>query len=216
MVNVREAVVKQFGRPSGLFGRLAGAVMARRPSNRARNTWTVDLLAIHPDDLVLEIGYGPGLSIAHAAGLASRGHVVGVDHSPVMLRQASRRNAAAIAAGRVELRRGTVADLAAPAETAAGAPIRTPAGFDKVFAVNVFMFWPDPVAVLRQVGELMRPGGVIALTLQPRDKGATAADARRAGDRMATALRDAGFVVDRVETLPLAPVDAACALARKP
>jgi hypothetical protein len=49
-------LIKQFGRPSGFVGRLAGWSMARRPSNRQRNQWTVDLLRLTPGDRVLEIG----------------------------------------------------------------------------------------------------------------------------------------------------------------
>ncbi len=56
-------LVSQFGNPRGLVGRLAGEFMARRPSNRARNLWTVDLLELRPHHRVLEIGYGPGFAI---------------------------------------------------------------------------------------------------------------------------------------------------------
>jgi ubiquinone/menaquinone biosynthesis C-methylase UbiE len=92
-----------FRRPSGLAGRLVGFVMASRSSNRERNHRAIDLLQIRDGDRVLEIGFGPGLAIEMAARLAGSGNVVGVDHSEIMLRQASRRNRAAIAAGRVEL-----------------------------------------------------------------------------------------------------------------
>lgn len=177
----------------------------RRASNRRRNAWTVQILDIQPDDHVLEIGYGPGLSIRHAAELASRGRVVGIDHSNVMQRQARRRNRQAVTAGRVQLRCGSVDDLTG-----------SPAEFDKVLAVNVFMFWSDPVAVLRKVAELMLPSATIALTMQPRGSGVTNDDTRRAGARMAAALQEAGFTDVRVHTLPLKPVDAACATGHRP
>jgi len=57
-------VYAQFRRPSGLLGRLAGWIMANRPSNIERNRWTVDLLNIKETDHVLKLGFGPGLSIA--------------------------------------------------------------------------------------------------------------------------------------------------------
>lgn len=36
---------RQFERPHGAMGALAGFVMSHRPSNRERNRWTVDLIA---------------------------------------------------------------------------------------------------------------------------------------------------------------------------
>ena len=48
-----------------------------------------------------ELGCGPGVAIAASSSRAARGLVVGVDHSEVMIRQARRRNAAAISAGRI-------------------------------------------------------------------------------------------------------------------
>ena len=58
----------------------------------------------------------------------------------------------------------------------------------------------------------MMPGGVIALTLQPRRRDATGDDTRVAAERMATSLRDAGFENVRTEILDMTPVDAACVL----
>ena len=49
-------VVRQFGKPTGTLGVLAGLVMSRRQSNRQRNDWTLDLLDIRPADRVLEPG----------------------------------------------------------------------------------------------------------------------------------------------------------------
>ncbi len=198
---LRSRILGQFGHPSGALGALAGVVMARRDSNRRRNAWTVQLLDLQPGDHVLEIGYGPGLAIRHAARLVPHGQVVGIDHAQVMQRQARRRNRRAVASGQVHLLRGSAADLAGE-----------PATFHKALAVNVFGFWPDPVAVLRQVAEVLLPGARIALTTQPRGCGVTNEHTRQAGERMAAALHDAGFTGIQVRTLPLKPVDAAAAL----
>ena len=58
---------RQFERPHGAMGALAGFVMSHRPSNRERNRWTVDLIAPERDARVLEIGCGPGLALAATA-----------------------------------------------------------------------------------------------------------------------------------------------------
>jgi ubiquinone/menaquinone biosynthesis C-methylase UbiE len=204
-MSTRSAIVRQFGKPSGPLGALVGLIMRVRPSNRLRSRWTLQLLDIQPKDWVLEVGFGPGLAVAHAAELASRGKVIGIDHSKLMLRQASRRNAKAIRDGRVELLLGS-----------ADALPRFERRFDKALAVNVFMFWKDPASILGGLRQVTNPGGIVALTLQPRNRGAIADDTREAADRMATSLRAAGFDRIRTEILELAPVAAACVLGRAP
>jgi SAM-dependent methyltransferase len=190
------AVVGQFGRPRGVAGRIAGAVMAHRASNRQRNNWVVSLLRVQPIDRVLEIGFGPGLAIA---GLNRRigdgGHVYGIDHSEVMLRQATRRNAAAIAAGRVTLCRASIDRL----PPSSGEP------FDAILAVNSIGFWPQPVERLDDLRRRLRPGGRIAIASQPRCRGATADTSREAAREITALLEAAGFVIARTEILYLAP-----------
>jgi hypothetical protein len=51
---------------------------------------------MQPTDHVLEIGFGPGLAIQQVARLVPTGHVVGIDHSALMVQQAGRRNQAAV------------------------------------------------------------------------------------------------------------------------
>ena len=205
MSTTRSAIVQQFGKPSGPLGVLVGLVMRVRPSNRLRNSRTVDLLDIQPRERILEVGFGPGLAVARAAELATAGKVVGIDHSELMLRQARRRNAKAISAGRVELLLGS-ANALPPFD----------GRFDKVMAVNVYMFWEDPVLVLGGLRQIMNAGGVIALTLQPRRRGATADDTRAAAERMSASLQAAGFGEVRAEILEMEPVAAACVLGRPP
>jgi SAM-dependent methyltransferase len=94
-------IMSQFHRPRGLVGRLGGWEMALRSSNRKRNAWAVALMEVQPSDRVLEIGFGPGIAVREIARRATRGEVVGIDHSAVMPAQAARRNAAAIREGRV-------------------------------------------------------------------------------------------------------------------
>ena len=199
---LRGKLVSQFHRPHGMLGQLAGFVLAHRKSNRERNLWTLSLLDIQPGDRVLELGFGPGVSIAAASRLAPEGFVVGVDHSHTMLRMASRRNAAAIKAGRVQLIEASLAKLP---------PFEEP--FDKVFAVNALQFVDEPLEVLRRIGEHMRPGGLIAITQQSRKPGATDRDSMRGAQDVALQLEEAGFDSVRIESLPLEPVCAACVLA---
>jgi SAM-dependent methyltransferase len=203
-VQLRQEVVAraraQFGRPTGFPGRIAGWVMAHRSSNRRRNVWAVSLLDVRRDDRVLEIGFGPGVAIRELARLAPDGYVCGLDHSEVMLHQAGRRNADGVRRGRVELRLGSVERVPA---------FEVP--FDKILAVNALQFWDEPVEPLRELRRVLRSGGRIAIAFQPRGPGASDQAARTRGQKIATALRDAGFSQVRLETLELKPA-VVCAL----
>ncbi|WP_410671891.1 class I SAM-dependent methyltransferase [Amycolatopsis sp. cmx-4-68] len=200
----RHGGLAQFHRPTGAAGHLAGWIMGHRSSNVARNRWAAGLLDVQPADRVLELGCGPGVALAALAARASRGTVVGVDHSPVMIRQARRRNRAAVRAGRVRL-------VHAPVE-------HLPAGegpFDAALAVNTVGMWPDAPARLREVAGLLRPGGRIALVSQPRCAGASAATSAAAAAELSGLLTEAGFVGLRTEQLGLDP-PVACVLAVVP
>jgi SAM-dependent methyltransferase len=195
-------VIGQAHRPRGAAGRVTAWEMAVRPSNRQRNRWVVSLLDVQPADRVLEIGFGPGVAIAELARTGA-GHVYGIDHSEVMLRQASRRNAAAIRAGRVTLINASAERL----PPALGGP------FDAILAVNSLGFWPAPGERLAELRQRLAPGGRIAIVSQPRCRGATATTSRRAAAEIENLLRSAGFTQLGTESLPLDP-PAVCVLGR--
>jgi ubiquinone/menaquinone biosynthesis C-methylase UbiE len=181
----------QFAHPNGWPGHVAGWLMALK--NRERNAWAIELLDVCPIDNLLEIGFGPGWAVQQLAALAVKGFVAGVDSSETMLEQASRRNAAAMRAGRVELRLGLNTPLPYPE-----------ARFDKAFAVNSTQFWPDLPAGLRELHRVLRPDGRVVLTYQPPY--GTAQDAQAMGERLIAHLRAAGFQHMRLETRALKPI----------
>jgi ubiquinone/menaquinone biosynthesis C-methylase UbiE len=197
-------VVRQFGHPRGIAGRVVGWVMAHRRSNQQRNRWVVSLLDVQPTDRVLEIGFGPGVAIAELAGRATRGQVYGIDRSEVMVQQAGRRNAAAIRAHRVHLAHASVDQLPSFDDP-----------LDAILAVNSVEFWPNTVERLRQLRRLLRPGGRIALATQPRCPGATQGTTARAAQDLKDLLTQAGFTQIQAETLGLDP-PVACVLANNP
>jgi ubiquinone/menaquinone biosynthesis C-methylase UbiE len=192
----------QFHRPTGAGGHVAGWIMSGRSSNVRRSRWAVQLLDVQPTDRVIELGCGPGVAVAALATRAIRGLVVGVDHSQVMIRQARRRNRAAIKAGQVRL-------IHAPVESL----VINDGQFDAALAVNTVGMWPEPTARLRELARLLRPGGRIALVSQPRRPGATAATSQAVADELAGLLTEAGVEHLRTEMLDLDP-PAACVLGR--
>jgi len=197
-------VIGQAHHPRGAAGCVAAWEMAHRPSNRQRSRWVVSLLGVRPADKVLEIGFGPGLAIA-ALARAGAGHVYGIDHSGVMLRHASRRNAAAIRAGRVTLIRASVDQV----------PAALDGPFDAILAVNSLGFWPGPAGRLAELRRRLAPGGRIAIASQPRCPGATADTSRDAAREIESLLAEAGFTHLSTQALRLSP-PVACVLAVSP
>ncbi|MGE3601567.1 MAG: trans-aconitate 2-methyltransferase [Dehalococcoidia bacterium] len=179
--------------------------MANRPSNRARNDWTLSLLELSPDARVLEIGFGPGYALSRLLTRIPEGRAIGIDHSTAMLTQARRRNAAGVAAHRLELHLGTLELLE-----------RWPDRFDAIYSANVFQFISDRPAAFRQILAALKPGGHVATTFQPRHPGATDADALHFGRSLIADLERAGLTAARLEHDPRSPVLTICALAQRP
>lgn len=201
----RKQISRQFRKPRGWPGALAGWVMAHRYSNRHRNAWVVDLLGIAPDDRVLEIGCGPGIALAAVAARLKAGFVIGIDHSEVMIDQAGRRNLGAVRDGRIRLENRSMNDLPA-----------VEGGFTKVMAVNVFQYLPDLDAGCAALAGVMAPGGVLAIAYQPRLRKATHDDAAAFGDHLAVSFSHAGFVDISMEELTMRPAPVVCVIGTKP
>ncbi len=168
--------------------------MATRSSNVQRNRWAVDQLAVRPTDRVLEIGFGPGVAIEALVARVTEGIVHGIDHSELMVRMAARRNAKALAKGRLRLTQASVADLDDEL-----APL------DLILAVNNLGMWPDPPAQLKRLERLLRLGGRIAIGQQPRGTGADAETARRAVEEIAGLLTEVGLADIETRQLDLDP-----------
>ncbi len=202
-MGLQTQLVAQFRQPSGTLGRLAGWTMANRPSNQLRNSLTIELLGLKPNDLVLEIGYGPGLAIEFTSREIRTGKVIGLDHSTVMHRQAAIRNAAAIAAGKVEIGIGDVLEPPFPLPLV-----------DKIYSVNVVQFWPEPERVFAELRRLLKPGGCIATTFMPRVGKNKLRLAHSRADALEQMMEKIGFEQRETHWMALHPTPAFCVLAR--
>jgi len=204
-MSIRQYIVSQFRQPRGSVGRLAGYIMDRRPSNRQRNSWTVDLLDLQPESNVLEIGCGPGLALDTCLEQVRHGTVVGLDHSELMVHQALVRLRDAVEDGRCSVRLGDVSVLEESEEQ-----------YDRIFSVNVVQFFSDLEDTFRILFSRLKPGGMVATTYMPRMKNATAEDAVRKATEVQRVMESAGYTEITAHNLPIEPVPATCVTGLRP
>ena len=184
-----------YRQPRGLIGCWIGGRMATQ--HEPENLWTLDLLNAQPTDHILEVGFGPGAAVEMLAPRVPRGRVSGADFSAAMVRAARRRNRAAAAEERVDLREADVASL----------PFGD-AEFDKAYSIHSIYFWPAPAAALRELHRVLKPGGRLVLTLMPEERmleDFPVSDEEESGftnytgARLVAMLRAAGFQETRIE-----------------
>lgn len=203
-MNLKQTLIQQFKKPTGLLGRLAGYIMANRASNIERNHWTIEMLNIEPDDHVLEIGFGPGIAIEKLTQTITTGRIFGIDHSATMLMQASKRNKKAINEQRVSLAVLSVDNVSSLHQQ-----------FDKILSANVVQFWPDPLISFQHLYSVLNNGGTIATTYMPRMKGAARQDAIDMSKRIENYLSHSGFKSIRTELREFGDMAAVCVFAEK-
>lgn len=156
-MSLKRHIVRQFAKPTGLLGSMAGRIMARRSSNRIRNARTVEMMHLTANMRVLEIGCGPGLALLACARAVEGGRVVGLDHSDMMIAQSRARLAGENLQGRVELITGGIEKLDHMNER-----------FDRVFSLNVIQFIADKNWFFGKIHAILAPGGMCFTTYQPR------------------------------------------------
>ncbi|WP_280276036.1 class I SAM-dependent methyltransferase [Nocardia wallacei] len=147
-----DMLTSHFACPRGTLGAVAGAVMAHQPHYRVRSRWVLSRLPLAPTTQVLELGHGPGVTLGEVCTRVPRGHVTGIDLSPVMSRQAHRRTRRHVSSGLLHLHCG---DVTHP-DTLRGT-------YDLIYGINVWQYWTDGRSVITQLTQHLRPGGQLAL-----------------------------------------------------
>jgi SAM-dependent methyltransferase len=119
-----------------------------------------------PGTTVLDVGCGPGTITLDIARRVAPAPVIGIDASEAVVAEAAASREAGDSATNVEFRTGDVYALDTTDDT-----------FDVVHAHQVLQHLADPVAALREMRRVCRPGGVVAardcvyrsFTWYPRD-----------------------------------------------
>jgi ubiquinone/menaquinone biosynthesis C-methylase UbiE len=142
----------------------AEPVLASHRWRTAVNSAAYLLPSLRPGLDLLDVGCGPGTITVDLAALVAPGRVLGVDRAQSVIDEARAAAAAAGAAASFEV--GDVYALDLPDDS-----------FDVVHAHQVLQHLSDPVAALREMARVCRPGGLLAVrdvdyaavTLHPHD-----------------------------------------------
>jgi SAM-dependent methyltransferase len=127
---MKQILMRMFGHPHGVLGRLGGVIMAH--TNQKCAAWVIELLEVLPSDKILEVGFGPGVGIELLNRSAPTGYIAGADPSKEMVEAATAWNGKAIKSGLVDPRICSVDRLPFDDNT-----------FDKALAIKSMQAWPD-------------------------------------------------------------------------
>jgi ubiquinone/menaquinone biosynthesis C-methylase UbiE len=122
--------------------------VARSPQGRDYKAAVLESLELGPEQVVLDVGCGPGTDLAAMAGfVAPDGVVIGVDNDERMVNEAAQRTAGLLG---VEVRRGDAHAL----------PLAD-ASVDRARTDRVLQHVADPAAAVADIARVLRPGGVV-------------------------------------------------------
>jgi len=184
-MSIKVIMEKQFGKPSGFPGHFIGWLMA--VSNKKLSEWTVEKINARGTDRILEVGYGPGITLEQVAEKLSTGIIAGVDYSDVMYRMAQKRNYRHITSKKAFLRCGTIDDLGYPRMY-----------FDTIYGANIHFFWTDPVNEFSKLRRLLKTDGKLVIVFQLR-RAKSAKEIREFANTCRLQLEQAGFSSVEVE-----------------
>lgn len=157
-MNIDKLFASQLRKPNGLLGYLF-ADLYLNWENRSIIHHTVELLKVQPQEHLLDIGFGGGLSIRLMATAVQTGRVTGIDLSEPMVAKARKKFARKISQGRVRVVQGSVSKL----------PF-VDGEFDKISAIHTLYFWPELERALQEVYRVLKPGGLFAVALHSKQK----------------------------------------------
>jgi cyclopropane fatty-acyl-phospholipid synthase-like methyltransferase len=155
---------------------------------------------VAPGDHVLEIGCGRGVAASLVCDRLTNGSLVAIDRSVPMVRLAERRNLDSVQAGKAVF-------LATPLNSADLNGKR----FDKIFAVNVNLFWVrSSVQELELVRRSLKRDGAMYLFYEPPQ----AARAIAIAERVTGFLTEQGFAATTLAMTTKRASAVVCVLAR--
>jgi SAM-dependent methyltransferase len=140
----------------------------------------LDLAKLRDADKALDVGTGTGLVALRAAARVRSGSVVGIDHSPGMLAQASEKARQSGLEDVLSFQLMDAERLEFPDQS-----------FDVVLSLYALGHFPEPLAAIKQMYRVLRPGGRLVLGVGAGPDlfswSAIVEGARQAGDAISAA-----------------------------
>ncbi|WP_162918243.1 class I SAM-dependent methyltransferase [Taklimakanibacter deserti] len=142
--------------------------------------WAVDIVAAEGSDSLLEVGCGRGVAVGLVAPQLTSGRILGLDRSANAIAAARKRNSTWEASGRASFVHSPLRDLVGDGNR-----------FDKIFAINVNLFWTDPSAELPVVRKRLKEKGTLYLFYEPPESGRR----QEIADKVAAGFSGSGLVI---------------------
>jgi ubiquinone/menaquinone biosynthesis C-methylase UbiE len=185
-----QGIARQLGNPQGETGIKVAANM--KINNGGLIQRTIDLLQCSENDTVLEIGPADGGYVPYLLSRAPGITYYGIDISNTMVQQAMQQHAGLVANGRASFILGNGLELPYAADF-----------FDSIYTINTLYFWQEPLQLLANIKQVLKPGGRLAVGIRSRafmeqlpftKYGFTLYDAEKA----TALLQEAGFTIQQV------------------
>lgn len=142
------------------------------------NHMVIDAIDLSPDDVLLDVGCGTGTALRHASQVITRGTLIGVDPTRVILDMARSQTAMHPANSRIEYRLSHAEALRVADESV-----------DVAIAINSYHHWDDRERGLAQLRRVLAPGGRVHIC----EEHDVIELHRQTADVVRKALRGAGF-----------------------
>lgn len=156
---IQQKKITNAGNPAKPTGEAGEKMLARmNESHAALTAWGLSFFHWQGDEEVLDIGCGGGANLRRMSGHIKNGHLTGVDYAKTSVETSRQTNAADIAAGKMDIREGSVEALPFADDS-----------FDKITTVESFYFWPNPPENLKEVRRVLKKDGTFLLIAEIYD-----------------------------------------------
>jgi ubiquinone/menaquinone biosynthesis C-methylase UbiE len=166
-----------------------------------RFQWAAEIMAIRPDEHVLEIGCGAGIAVTQVATSLTKGTITAIDQSAAMIKKASARNAAFIETGKAIFIAASLANVTLKKQ------------YNKIFAFNVSIFWKEASRELGAVKKLLSPQGKLYIFHQP-PPGTTATFNKSIATKVVETLEKENFTILDIVHKKMSPAPVVCIVAK--
>lgn len=166
-----------------------------------RISWAVEVVDVAANENVLEIGCGNGAAVYLIGKSLDEGKITAIDRSEKMIHSAEKNNAGLVSLGRASFH---IASLDSLNEISLA-----PGLYNKIFAINVNLFWLEADCGLNIIRDRLLPGGMVYLFNQPP----AASKLQDIADRTCSNLQSAGFTIKQIIYNERLPVPGVCVIA---